>query len=358
MAIIGASGSVGSTLAAQVLRSQLLEPGDRLQLVGHGSPTSEAKLLGTRVDLLDAFDDERVEIEVVPKIIDVDADIVVIASGATVSPQHPSRRDIGAINRSIFEFIAEQCSARVPDALFIVVSNPVELAVHILSSKLDRKRVIGMGAQQDSLRFARAIAKSLGVSRRDVRASVLGEHGQAMVPLWSTAELLVRNPALLDSFDRLKKQSASIPLGERVAELQTQAAQLVQEGHVAEAYEATRQALPDARIFVEPFITARSMHSTPNATSNATMQCIVAALASDHRRVHGQVLLQGEVLDLRGTCGVPVTLGRNGWRAESLDWLNATEKQLVANSIESINNFISAILSEPAAVADEVDTNS
>lgn len=87
IAIIGASGSVGSMLAAQILRSQLLEPGDRLQLVGHGSPTSEVKLLSTRIDLLDAFDDERVEIEVVPKIIDVDADIVVIASGVTVSMQ-------------------------------------------------------------------------------------------------------------------------------------------------------------------------------------------------------------------------------------------------------------------------------
>ncbi len=350
---------MGSTLAAQVLRSQLLEPGDRLQLVGHGSPTSEARLLGTRVDLLDAFDDERVEIEVVPKIIDVDADIVVIASGATVSLQHPNRRAMGTVNHGIFEDIAEQCSARVPDALFIVVSNPVELAVQILSSKLDRKRVLGMGAQQDSLRFARAIAKSLGVSRRDVRASVLGEHGQAMVPLWSTAELLVRSPILLDSFDRLKKQSASIPLDERVATLRTQVVQLVQEGHVAEAYEATRRALPDARIFVEPFITAHSMRSTPNATSNATMQCIVAALASDRRRVHGQVLLQGEVLDLHGVCGVPITLCRDGWRAEPLNWLTVPEKQLVTNSVASINDFVAGILSQPVeATDDEVEASS
>src|SRR5579862_7215781 len=105
IAIIGASGSVGSTLAAQILRSQTLEPGDRLQLVGHGSPTSEAKLLGTRIDLLDAFDDERVEIEVVPKIIDVDADIVVIAAGVSVSLQYPTRRDVSAVNRGIFEHI-------------------------------------------------------------------------------------------------------------------------------------------------------------------------------------------------------------------------------------------------------------
>jgi malate dehydrogenase len=356
LAIIGASGSVGSTLAAQILRSQMLEPGDRLQLVGHGSPTSEGKLLGTRIDLLDAFDDERVEIEVVPKIIDVDADIVIIASGATLSLKHTNRRDLGIVNRSIFEHIAEQCAARVPDALFIVVSNPVELAVHILSSRLDPKRVIGMGAQQDSLRFARAIAKDLGISRGNVRASVLGEHGQAMVPLWSTVQLLSRKPVLFELLDRMKEQSAGVPLSERVAALQARVVQFMQAEQVAEAYEATRHALPDARIFVEPYITARSMHSTPNATSNATLQCIAAALASDHRRIHGQVLLQGEVLNLHGACGVPLTLDRNGWRTESLEWLSMTEKQMIENSSVSINNFISAILSQPPAIADDVDT--
>jgi len=349
IAIIGASGSVGTTLAAQVLRSQLLEAGDRLQLVGRGSPASEGRLLGTRIDLLDAFDDERVDIEVVPKIIDVDADIVIIASGVGISPKCANRRDMGAMNRAIFEQIADQCARRVPEALFIVVSNPVELAVHILCGKLERRRVIGMGAQQDSLRFARAIAKNLGISRRDVRASVLGEHGQAMVPLWSTVELLPHGSSLLEQLDQLKERSASLPLGERVTALHAKVAQLLESGHIPEAYEAARDALPDARIFVEPFITAHTMRSTPNATSNATLHCIAAALANDRRRIHCQVLLQGEVLGLYGTCGVPVTLDRNGWRAEALDWLSVSEKQLVANSAGSISSFIAAILNQPSA---------
>ncbi len=329
----------------------MLEAGDRLQLVGRGSSASETRLLGTRIDLLDAFDDERVEIEVVPKIIDVDADIVIIASGVGMSPKFTSRRDMGAANRGIFEHIAEQCAKRVPEALFIVVSNPVELAVHILSSRLDRRRVIGMGAQQDSLRFARAIAKDLGVSRRDVRASVLGEHGQAMVPLWSTVEVLTSGPRLLDALDRLKEKSASTSLHERVAALQAKVAQLLQSGRVPEAYEAARHALPDARIFVEPFITAYTMRSTPNATSNATLHCLAATLANDRRRVHGQVMLQGEVLDLYGTCGVPITLGRDGWRPESLDWLSLEEKQLVINSVGSIGEFISSVLNQQEPVA-------
>jgi len=80
-------------------------------------------------------------------------------------------------------------TAPLSRALFIVVSNPVELAVKILSSAIDRERVIGMGAQQDSLRFARAIAVDLEISPHDVRASVLGEHGLGMIPLWRSVEL-------------------------------------------------------------------------------------------------------------------------------------------------------------------------
>ncbi len=344
IAILGASGMVGSSLAAQILRSELLEPGDRLQLAGHGSHETEAKLLGTRIDLLDAFDEGRVEVEVVPQLIDLDADIVIVAAGVSMSAGCTNRRDMGIANRELFEEIAEHCALRVPDSLFIVVSNPVELAVHILSRKLDRKRVFGMGAEQDSLRFARAIAKDLGVSRRDVRASVLGEHGQAMVPLWSTVELMAHTAELRRSLDLLAARSLEIPLQERVRTVQDEVMQLLRDERVAEAYNATRRALPDARIFVEPFITAHSMHSTPNATSNAILQCIAAALAGDRRRVHGQVALEGEFVGLHGTCGVPVVISRDGWHADNLDGLTPMEEKLLLDASVSIRNFLSGIL--------------
>ena len=340
---------VGSSLAAQILRSQLLEPGDRLQLAGHGSQESEAKLLGTRIDLLDAFDEGRVEVEVVPRLTDLDADIVIVAAGVSMSAKCTNRRDMGVANREVFQEIAEQCALRVPDSLYIVVSNPVELAVEILCGKLDRKRVFGMGAQQDSLRFARAIAKDLGISRRDVRASVLGEHGQAMVPLWSTVELMAHTPGLLRSLDLLAARSLEIPLRERVRNVQDEVMQLLRDERVAEAYDATRRALPDARIFVEPFITAHSMHSTPNATSNAILQCIAAALAGDRRRVHGQVQLEGEFLGFYGTCGVPVTLSCDGWNAESLNGLTSLEEALLIDSAVSIHDFVSGVLDSEAS---------
>jgi malate dehydrogenase len=347
IAILGASGSVGSTLAAQLLRSELLDPGDRLQLVGHGIRGAERKLLSTRIDLMDAFDDDRVEIEVVPNIADVEADIVVVAAGATVSAQCSNRRELGTANRALFEHIGEECARRTQEALFVVVSNPVELAVQILAAKLGRKHIVGMGAQQDSLRFGGAVARDLDISRYDVRASVFGEHGQAMVPLWSTVELMISDPSVHAALATLKKRSANPPLHERVATLQAAVSQHLEDENISEAYELTRRALPDARIFVQPFITAHAMHSTPNATANATLQCLSAALADDWRRVHCQVPLEGEVLDIHGVCGIPVALNRSGWRHQNVDSLTTEEKESILQSAKSIQSFVSGILSQP-----------
>ena len=88
IAILGASGAVGSTLAVHILRSGLLEPQDCLMLVGHGTHSIERRLMPVRVDLLDAFDDERVQISIVPDIDEFEADIVVVAAGETKSSEH------------------------------------------------------------------------------------------------------------------------------------------------------------------------------------------------------------------------------------------------------------------------------
>jgi malate dehydrogenase len=344
IAILGASGSVGAALAAHILRARLLEPQDQLLLVGHGVRATERKLLSMRVDLLDAFDDDRVRIEVVPNISDVEADVVVVAAGTTVTSAAQTRRGLGAANRVIFEQIADQCVARLSNALFIVVSNPVELAVKIFSLAGDRKRVIGMGAEQDSLRFARAVAADLGVSRHEVRATVLGEHGGAMIPLWRSVKLLTDDPRAANRLARLRTRGAESPLEARVASLRSEVSRYVYKNCISEAYALTRRALPDARIFVEPFITNYFLGSTPNATANATLELIAAAMANDHRRIHGQVDLRGEVSGLYGVCGIPLTIEKNGWHAEPLDWLEPDEISAVQKSTESIEEFISGTL--------------
>jgi len=165
---------------------------------------------------------------------------------------------------------------------------------------------------------------------------------------------MAHTPELRRALDLLIDRSLEIPLQQRVRSVQEEVTQLLRDERIADAYDATRRALPDARIFVEPFITAHSMHSTPNATSNAILQCIAAALAGDRRRVHGQVKLEGEFQGIYGTCGVPVTLSRDGWHEESLDGLTAPEKELLLDSAASIRNFLSSILDSAAASVGDI----
>jgi malate dehydrogenase len=195
VSVVGAAGDVGRAFAAHLLRSRLLGPSDELQLVGHGAKQTERMLLAIRVDLLDAFDETAPTIRIAPDLEDVRGEVIVMAAGATVSPERPSRRDLAEANRPVFEelgaAIARSGSGR---ELVVVVSNPVELGVAILARHLDRHRVLGMGAQQDSLRFARAIAADAALARDRVHAWVLGEHGDAIVPLWSDVRIAGLDP--------------------------------------------------------------------------------------------------------------------------------------------------------------------
>lgn len=352
ISIIGASGAVGSTLAGQILRSGLLKFGDRLQLVGHGLPSSSARLLSNRIDLMDAFDDEGVDIEVAADLRDIDGDIVVMCAGVTLQNGITDRRALGRGNLALFEDIAEACAVHVPDSLFIIVSNPVELAVKIFSEKLGRLRVLGMGAEQDSLRFARAIAHDLGISRHFVTASVLGEHGQAMVPLWGSVRIDTANEQILEEFEQIVSRSAGIPLEERAAILRAHVLELLKSEQIGEAYERSRQALPDARIFVQPLITGHTIHSTPNATSNATLRFISAALSDIPTSLHGQVQLCGEFLGLQGTCGVPLVVSSQGWQVGTEDGISPEETERVVHAAESIGRYLSGIIQEPSHSSD------
>lgn len=343
ISIIGASGAVGNTLAAHILRSGLLREGDRLQLLAHGVDSSSSKLLSTRIDLMDAFDDHGVDIEVVANTEDVDGEIVVMCAGVSLQAKLIDRRDWGKANLDLYEKTAEICAQRVPDSLFIIVSNPVELAVCIFSEKLGRNRVIGMGAEQDSLRFARAIARDLGMNRRDVFASVLGEHGQAMIPLWSSVELNTSDQRALAGLENMRSRSAARRLEQRVAELKNQVLALLHEGLTNEAYEITRQSLPDARIFVQPLITWRTLHSTPNATANATLRFLTELLANNQRPLHGQVLLSGEFSEIQGVCGAPLNLSNDGWRVRPMKPLMKEEESRISLAAVSIERYVSEV---------------
>ena len=185
IAIVGAAGSCGRQLVAQILDRRLLDTSARLQLVGHHGGRSADELWGLRSDLEDAFVDDSPIIEVVVEPSGIHADLVVMLAGATIStdPNAPvDRAALGHANLQIFMQYADALAARPgPPPMVIVQSNPVELGVRVFADRLGRQRVLGAGAWSDNLRLRAEIAAALGIRRPQVHALMLGQHGDHAV---------------------------------------------------------------------------------------------------------------------------------------------------------------------------------
>jgi malate dehydrogenase len=116
------------------------------------------------------------------------SDIVVITSG---SPRKPgmSRDDLLRTNQNIVQSVTEEVVKHSPQAILVMVANPLDAMCHVAFevSGFPRERVVGMAGILDTARYRTFIAQELGVSMRDVFALVLGGHGDTMVPLPSMA---------------------------------------------------------------------------------------------------------------------------------------------------------------------------
>ncbi|HKA49595.1 MAG TPA: malate dehydrogenase [Candidatus Dormibacteraeota bacterium] len=112
------------------------------------------------------------------------SDLVVITSGMARKP-NMSRDDLLKINAEIVREVTEKVKAASPDAILIVVSNPLDAMVTLAHrvSGFPKQRVIGMAGVLDTARYRTFIAMELGVSVEDVHGFVLGGHGDTMVPL-------------------------------------------------------------------------------------------------------------------------------------------------------------------------------
>jgi malate dehydrogenase len=112
------------------------------------------------------------------------SDIVVITSGLARQPGM-SRDDLLMKNAEIVGGVADNVKQHAPEAIVIVVSNPLDVMTYLVGVRtgFPRHRVMGMAGVLDSARFRCFIAMELGVSHRDVEAMVLGGHGDDMVPL-------------------------------------------------------------------------------------------------------------------------------------------------------------------------------
>jgi malate dehydrogenase len=112
------------------------------------------------------------------------SDVIVVTSGLARQPGM-SRDDLLTKNAGIVRSVVESAAAVSPDAIIVVVTNPLDAMCHVAmdASGFPRERVIGMAGVLDSARFRAFIARELGVSVEDTHAFVLGGHGDTMVPL-------------------------------------------------------------------------------------------------------------------------------------------------------------------------------
>jgi malate dehydrogenase len=205
------------------------------------------------------------------------SDIVVVTSGIARKPGM-SRDELLSTNAGIVRSVVEEAVRYSPDAILVIVTNPLDAMCHVAmeASGFPRERVIGMAGVLDSARFRTFIAMELGVSVEDTHAFVLGGHGDTMVPLprYSTV--------------------AGIPITELLPPDRVEALVKRTAGGGAE---------------IVALLKSGSAYYAPAA---ATFEMVEAILGDRKRVLPCAVLLQGEYGVDGLFVGVPVVLGAGG----------------------------------------------
>lgn len=327
VAVLGATGDIGRQVCTQLVERRVLPTSSRLQLVGRPDGSSARAAYGLRADLIDAYDEHAPLIDVALSPEDVVADVVVVAAGRTTPARAGAPTDravLAADNYAVFEAYAEALARNGSGhEVVVVVSNPVELGVAVMARALGRHRVIGMGAWLDTLRFRREVAVSLGVRRHRVGGFVAGQHGDDLVPLWSTVRV-----SGLDADERrravaeLRDGRSLDGFSAEIAAAKAVLADLVVTDTRA-AFDLIETWPPDLRVLARPWLTHQSGAKTAAGTANATVDLVDTVLDGRDIVVAGQVALAGEMTvsgrSLSGVLGVPVVLGPEGWTRVLLD---------------------------------------
>ncbi|MGB0759025.1 MAG: lactate/malate dehydrogenase family protein [Rubripirellula sp.] len=120
------------------------------------------------------------------------SDVICITAGLRRKPDE-SRLDLINRNTDLFVQILNDVKAAgpKPSAIVVVVSNPVDILTYVAAQKLGLPvdQVIGLGTQLDTIRFCSLIAEQMGAPPTQTKALILGEHGESMVPIWSSATI-------------------------------------------------------------------------------------------------------------------------------------------------------------------------
>jgi malate dehydrogenase len=311
ISVVG-GGNVGATLAQRLAE---LELGD---VVLVDIPQTEGMPAGKALDILEAGPvygyDTRVTgtTEYGPT---AGSDLVVITAGIPRKPGM-SRDDLLNTNAGIVKSVSEQVAKHSPQAILIVVSNPLDAMAHVAlrASGFPKHRVIGMAGVLDSARFAAFLAEAMDVSVEDVQPMVLGGHGDTMVPVTRYTTC------------------AGVPVGEILKK---------------EVLDAIVQRTRDGGAEIVKLLKTGSAYYAPSAS----VAVMVESILKDKKRIFPcAAYLDGEYGFKGVFLGVPVKLGAKGIEQVIQIRLVDDEKAALAKSAAAVEELI-GVLKKSAVVA-------
>jgi malate dehydrogenase len=236
------------------------------------------------------------------------ADVVIITAGVPRKPGM-SRDDLLNTNAGIVKQVSEQIKQSSPNAILIVVSNPLDVMCYVAKqvSGFPRERVLGMAGVLDTGRYRAFLAEALDVSVRDIQAMVLGGHGDTMVPLISYTSV------------------SGIPI-----------TQLMDKATLDAIVTRTRNGGAE----IVKYLKTGSAYYAP---SSGAVQ-MAEAIVNDQRRILPcAAWLQGEYGMKDLFLGVPCKLGRNGLEKVIEVELTADERAALEKSAEAVREPMRAV---------------
>ena len=240
------------------------------------------------------------------------SDVVVVTSGLPRKPGM-TREELIGTNAGIVKGVAENILKYSPNAIFIIISNPMDTMTYLTlkSTGIPKNRIIGMGGALDSSRFKYYLSQALNYSASDLNAAVIGGHGDTtMIPLTRLANLNgVPVTSLLDK-ETLDKVAADTMVGG-----------------------ATLTKLIGTSAWYAPGAAGASL--------------VEAVLRDEKKVVTCSVALEGEYGQSDICMGVPVVIGKNGWE-KILDYQLNEEEQAAfnksADAVRAMNDVLKTVI--------------
>jgi malate dehydrogenase len=304
ISIVGA-GNVGATTAHWCAAAEL---GDIVLL---DIPQTEGMPKGKALDLMQASPIVGFDSKVIGTVSyddTADSDVVIITAGVPRKPGM-SRDDLLATNAGIVGSVAQQIGRTSPNAIVIVVSNPLDAMVQRVwkVTGFPHQRVLGQAGVLDTARFRTFLATELNVSVEDVKAMLMGGHGDTMVPLPSCSSV------------------GGIPV-----------TQLIGQDRLDEIVQRTR----DGGAEIVGLLKTGSAYYAPAA---ATAQMVEAVVRDKKRLIPAAAFCDREYGVGGYYVGVPVVLGAGGVERVIELQLSDNERAAFANSVSAVKQLVAAM---------------